>query len=97
MIAFEVALVLVIGVIVVSGLVTLAKPITEAASERIKFKYREMGSESEKMLKDKVNILESELIAVKEQVRALQETVDYVSKEVESQSGEAIKIKQNQS
>lgn len=88
--------ILVFGVIVVSIVVFLARPLFEARAERMKHQYREMGSDTERMLKEKVTFLEGELIEVKRQLTSLQETVDFVSKEVESQSGQTISTKQKQ-
>jgi flagellar biosynthesis/type III secretory pathway M-ring protein FliF/YscJ len=95
MIAFEVALVICVAIILVTAIRSLARPITEAIAERMRSQYREMGSDTEKMLKDRVNFLEGELLAVKQQVTALQEQLDYVGKQVESQ-GSTIKVPDQQ-
>ena len=99
MIAFEVALLIFFAVIIVTGLIALAKPLTEVFSERMKFRYREMGSEGETMLKNKIHILEEEVVAMKQQMKSLQETVDFVSKQVETQvetQGETIIVSEQQ-
>lgn len=83
--AFEVALLLFLAVVIIAGLLTLGKPMMDVFAEKMTFKLREMGSESEQHFKDKINILEGELLAVKQQVNAMQETIDFLSKEIESQ------------
>jgi hypothetical protein len=96
--AFEVALLVFLGAVIIVAIVALAKPVTEMFAEKMKFRYREMGSESEKMLKDRVNFLEGEMIDLKQHIASLSETVDFVSKEVEQQhsNGDVIKTRDKQ-
>ena len=96
MIAFEVVLLICIAVVIVTGLIALAKPITEAFSEKLKFRYREMGSEGEVMLKNKIHILEEEMVSMKEQLKSLQETLDFVSDQVDGQKDTTISVSERQ-
>jgi hypothetical protein len=92
MIAFEIALLMFLGVVAVMGIRHIAKPITEAYAEKVKFGYRELGSQSEKELKEKVSALEDEIMNLKQQVKSLQESVDFAIEQKQS-VGDSTKIK----
>lgn len=81
MIAFEVALLIFFGIILVGGMRTIAAPLIQAYAEKMRYKYRDMGSESETLLKQKVEYLESEVVTLKQQLNEVQATLDYVIKQ----------------
>ena len=83
--AFEVAFLLFLAVVILGALWVVARPMMLAFLEKTKYRYRDMGSETEALLKDKINILEGELLAVKQQVTTMQETIDFLSREIEGQ------------
>ena len=97
MIAFEVVLLICVAVVIVTGLLALAKPMTEAFSERLKFRYRDLGSASEVLLKNQIRVLEEEVVSMKDQLKSLQETVEFLSNKVDAQKEDAtITIRERQ-
>lgn len=93
MIAFEVALLIVLGVITVVGLRAIGEPLTKAHAEKIKYQYKELGSAAETALKTRVEYLESEVLTLKQQLKEVQESVEYAVKRSEAQSaGEKIRL-----
>lgn len=95
MIAFEIALLLFLGVLVVMGIRHIARPITEAYVEKMKFGYKALGSKAESTLTQKIRTLEAEVMNLKDQVKSLQESVDFAieQKTVTKTDGETIKVK----
>ncbi len=84
MIAIEVAVLIFLGVVLVVGMRAIAAPIIQAYAEKVRYKYRDMGSESETMLKQKVEYLESEVLTLKQQLNDVQATLDFVVKQNET-------------
>jgi hypothetical protein len=89
MIAFEIALIVVLGIIIVAGIKSVAPPITEAYAEKIRYKYKELGSEAETVLKERVSFLENEVRDLKQQLSDVQQSLDLVMKH--QGSGPAVK------
>ena len=83
MIAFEIALLVFLGVIIVVGIANIGKPITQAYADRMRYRYKELDSEAETKLKQRVEFLESEVIELKKQLLAVQETADFAVKQIE--------------
>jgi len=77
MIAIEIAVLVFLAVMIAMGIRTVAKPLTETYLERMKFKYRELGSQAERDLNQKVEVLEGEIMSLRQQVKSLQESVDF--------------------
>lgn len=82
--AFEIAFLLFIGILAVVGTVAIGRPMVTAYLEKTRYKYRELGSEAEQRLDQRVKFLESEVTELKRQVASLQETSDFLSKEQET-------------
>ena len=89
MIAIEIALLLVVGIVIVVGIANIGKPLTQAWA---KYKYEELGTEAEVKLKKRVDFLEGEIIELKKQLTAVQETADYAIKQIEATSATEVKI-----
>ncbi len=83
MIAFEMAFLMVLGVIAVVTIAAVGRPMAEAYAEKVRFKYKELGSESEILLKERVAALEQELADLKRQVTGFQDTADFAVKLLE--------------
>lgn len=83
MLAFEIALLVFLGVIIVVGIANIGKPITQAYVDKVRYKYKELDSEAETKLKARVEFLESEVIELKRQLIAVQETADFAVKQIE--------------
>jgi hypothetical protein len=100
MVGFEIALLVFLGVVIVVGIRAIAAPLSNAYAEKMKYRYRELGSESETELRNKVAYLESELLAVKQQLLEVQQSVEFVIKQNETRpitsEDRIIKIPQNQ-
>jgi hypothetical protein len=82
-IAFEIALLVFFGVIIVVGIASIGKPITQAYVDKMRYKYKELDSEAETKLKQRVEFLESEVIELKKQLIAVQETAEFAVKQIE--------------
>lgn len=94
MIAFEMAFLMVLGVITVVTIAAVGRPMAEVYAEKVKFKYKELGSETEVQLKERVTALEQELADLKKQVTSFQDTADFAVKLLE-RSGVDIKLVEN--
>ncbi|SRR5579885_427948 len=90
-ILFELGFVILLIVIVVF----CARPIVEAYSEKIRTKYKEIGSEQGHQLEKRVTQLEAEILELRQQLRAAQESADFALKFVrgESEDGSDVVIK----
>ncbi len=84
MIAFEVAFILVIAIVLVVSIASIGRPLAVAYAEKFKTKYREIGSQEAHNLKQHMQMLENELFELKSQVKILQENNEYIIKSLES-------------
>ncbi|CAN5254004.1 hypothetical protein BH10CYA1_BH10CYA1_50920 [soil metagenome] len=84
MIAIEVLLLLAAAAIVIVGLTAVVRPIAQAYSERLKTNYKEIGSEQEILLKNRVSSLEEEIREIKRQMLGIQETSEFTAKLLEN-------------
>jgi hypothetical protein len=91
MIAFEIALLVVLGIVIVAGIKSIAPPISQAYAEKIRFKYKDLGSEAETVLKERVSFLENEVRDLKQQLSDVQQTLDLVIKHNASSATTATK------
>lgn len=91
MIAFEVALVFTFAVVAIVTVAAVGRPLAEAYSEKLKTKYRGIGSEEASSLKLRVESLENELREFKAQLKGIQESTDFVVKLIEKDDPEAVK------
>jgi hypothetical protein len=77
-----------VGIIIASVVLTLigkiGAPLAEAFADRLKLKYQEMGSESERKLKSRITALEEEIHSLRQQVVSIRETADFAVKCIES-------------
>lgn len=80
MVAFEMMLLLTISVIAVVTIAAVGRPFAEAYSEKLKARYREMESETEKNLKDRLSTLEEDMREVKRQLTGLEESKEFILK-----------------
>ena len=95
MIAFEVAFLIFLGVVLVVGLRAVGKPIADAYAERMRYKYRDLGSEAQTVLTKKVEYLEAEIMDLKARLKSLEETADYNTKQQgTARGGEVLKLKE---
>lgn len=90
MIAIEVLLLLAASVIVIVGLTAVVRPIAQAYSERLKTNYKEIGSEQENLLKNRVSSLEEEIREIKRQMLGIQETSDFTAKLLENKQDKSV-------
>lgn len=90
MIAIEVLLLLAASVIVIVGLTAVIRPIAQAYSERLKMNYKEIGSEQENLLKNRVSSLEEEIREIKRQMLGIQETSEFTAKLLENKQDKSI-------
>lgn len=90
MIAFEVLLLLAVSVIAIVGLTAVVRPLAQAYSERLKASYKEIGSDQETLLKNRVSSLEEEIREIKRQMSNLQETADFNTRLLESKQDKLI-------
>ena len=90
MIAFEVLLLLAVSVIAVVGLTAVVRPIAQAYSERLKAHYKEIGSDQEVLLKNRVSSLEEEIREIKRQMLSIQESSEFTSKLLESKQDKPV-------
>jgi len=83
-IAFETAFIFMLTIVGVVTIAAVARPLAEAYSEKLKIQYRAIGSEEWNKLKQRIDVLESELLEVKGQVKSFQETTEFATKLLES-------------
>ena len=83
MIAFEVALIFVIAIISVVSIAAMGRPLAEAYAERLKTQYRAIGSQEAHGLKERLHVLEGDILELRSQVKILQENNEYVIKLIE--------------
>lgn len=77
-------LLLAAAAIVIVGLTAVVRPIAQAYSERLKTNYKEIGSEQEILLKNRVSSLEEEIREIKRQMLGIQETSEFTAKLLEN-------------
>lgn len=85
MIAFEVALLFVLALISVVTIAAVGRPLAEAYAEKLKTRYRAIGSQEAYDLKERQQNLETEMIELKSQIKTLQENNEYAIKLLESE------------
>lgn len=71
------------AVLAAVSIAVLGKPLAEAYAERIKARYKGIGSEQEAFLRSRVESLEQEVIDLKKQLLQIQETTDFTLKLLE--------------
>ena len=79
MIAFEVAFIFVAAIVLIVSIAAMGKPLAEAYAEKLKMRYREIGSQEAHNLKERLQILECELVELKCQLKILQENSEYTN------------------
>ncbi len=92
MIAFEVAFIFVVAIVLVVSIATLGKPLAEAYAEKLKTKYREIGSQEAHALRERLSLLEEEILEIRSQLKSVQENSEYTIKLLESSQGKITKI-----
>src|SRR5690242_18341845 len=91
--AFEVAFLLFLGAVLVAGIIKIGKPLADAQAERVKFKYRDLGSPAQELLTKKAEYLEAEIMDLKARVKSLEEAAEFEAKEHAAEAGsEDLKI-----
>jgi hypothetical protein len=88
MVVVEILVGIIIASVVLTMIGKIGAPLAEAFAERLKLKYRDMGSESEAKLQARIEVLEEEVHALQEQITAIRETADYAVKAIEGGKGE---------
>lgn len=91
MLVFEIMALLIIGVIAIVTVAAVGRPIAEAYSEKLKSQYRELGSQKEKQLQDRIGCLEEDVRELKNQMKAIQDTADFAAKLLE-EKGESVRL-----
>lgn len=79
-------------IVTIVMIAAVARPMAEAYAERLKTKYRAIGSDEAQALRLKVESLENEVLELKSQVKNVQETSEFAQKLIES--GESITLKE---
>ena len=79
---------MIVGVVAIVTVAAVGRPLAEAYSEKQKAKYRELGSDAEDKLKQRVAFLESEIDELKRQLHQIQETNDFTIKMLEKEKSE---------
>jgi peptidoglycan hydrolase CwlO-like protein len=92
LIAFEVAFIFVVAIVLVVSIATLGKPLAEAYAEKLKTKYREIGSQEAHALRERLSLLEEEILEIRSQLKSVQENSEYTIKLLESSQGKITKI-----
>ncbi|PWT95928.1 MAG: hypothetical protein C5B53_10620 [Candidatus Melainabacteria bacterium] len=91
MIAFEVALVFTFALVGIVTIAAVGRPLAEAYAEKLKTRYKAIGSEEASSLKLRVESLENELRELKSQLRNVQDSTDFVVKLIEKNDPESVK------
>jgi hypothetical protein len=91
---FEIAFVVILGVIIVVGISALGKPLADAQAEKVRFRFRSLGSEAQEALTKKSDYLESEIMDLKQRVKALEEIAEFNKQQ--AQDGGTIKTSSKQ-
>ena len=84
MIAFEVAFIFVVAIVLVVSIAAMGKPLAEAYAEKLKVKYKEIGSQEAYNLKESLRLVQGEVLELKNQMKILQENNEYIAKLIES-------------
>lgn len=84
MIAFEVATIFIIAIVLIVSIAAMGRPLAEAYAEKLKMKYREIGSQEAHNLKQRTHLLEGEVLELKLCLKVLNENNEYVTKLLES-------------
>lgn len=87
MIAFEFAFIFLASLVLIVSIAAVGRPLAEAYAEKLKTKYREIGSQEAQNLKNRLNLLEGEILELKSHLKILQDNNEYVSKIIESSPG----------
>jgi len=87
-----VAFIFVIAIVLVVSIAAMGRPLAEAYAEKLKTKYREIGSQEAHSLKENMRLLEGEVLDLKAQMKILQENNEYVAKLLESSEKATKKI-----
>jgi hypothetical protein len=84
MIVVEILVGIIIATVVLTMIGKIGAPLAEAFADRLKLKYQEMGTDSERKLKSRITALEEEVHALRQQVITIRETADFAVKCIES-------------
>lgn len=91
---FEIMFLVVLGVVTIVALATVGRPMAIAYSEKLKTKYREIGSDEASNLKERLSAAEEEIRDLKRQISNLQDSSDFAIKLIEQQTGQKISLVQ---
>lgn len=92
LVVFEIVFLFVIGLISIVALATVGRPLAIAYAEKLKTRYREIGSEEASNLKDRLAAAEEEIRELKRQMASVQESSDFTIKLLEQQTGQKVAI-----
>lgn len=95
MVPFEMMFLLMFSIIAIVTIAAVGRPFAEAYSEKLKARYREMESKTEKKLKDRLSALEEDMREVKHQLTTIEESSEFILKLAEThESSSTIKLNQ---
>ena len=92
--AFEIVFLFVIGLVSIVTIATVGRPLAIAYAEKLKTKYKEIGSDEANNLKQRVAAVEEEMRDLKRQLTNIQESSDFAIKLLEQQTGSKIALPQ---
>ncbi|HEY9785761.1 MAG TPA: hypothetical protein V6D17_10195 [Candidatus Obscuribacterales bacterium] len=80
LLAFEIVFLFMLGLVTIVAIATVGRPLAIAYSEKLKARYKEIGSDEANNLKLRVSALEEEVRDLKKQITTLQESADFTIK-----------------
>jgi hypothetical protein len=83
LIAFEVAFLFIAGLVAIVTIAAMGRPLAEAYAEKLKTKYRAIGSEQASSLQLRLESLENEVRDLKSQLKNVQESTEFAVKLIE--------------
>jgi hypothetical protein len=95
MIAFEVVMLIMICAVIIVAIRSIASPIAQAFSLKLKNHYQELGPDSERKFNARITSLEQEVRDLKQQLIGIQETTDFAVKLIESQKSKVPESKKS--
>jgi hypothetical protein len=78
-------------ILAIVTIAAVARPMAEAYAEKLKTRYKAIGSDEAQALKVKVDALENEVLELKSQVKSVQESTDFAVKLIEGGDPETLK------
>lgn len=72
----------------------LGRPLALAYAEKLKTKYKEIGSQEAYKIKEHLKLIENEIFELKSQLKIVQENNDYLVKLIECSGAKSKQIKE---